>query len=129
MPSENLSINIISEKKQIIKLSDYGFIYPIIPAQPSISKSIDPKTVPFYYDNNYYNTDSLYKKPIAEVEYQGKQRGVGIGLLKINPFAYNPVKNYLEVTYEVEIEVVFDTKNINNYKELKINFIHLFQIF
>jgi len=61
MPSENLSINIISEKKQIIKLSDYGFIYPIIPAQPSISKSIDPKTVPFYYDNNYYNTDSLYK--------------------------------------------------------------------
>ncbi|HRS69729.1 MAG TPA: C25 family cysteine peptidase, partial [Bacteroidales bacterium] len=122
MPSENLSINIISEKKQIIKLSDYGFIYPIIPAQPSISKSIDPKTVPFYYDNNYYNTDLLYKKPIAEVEYQGKQRGVGIGLLKINPFAYNPVKNYLEVTYEVEIEVVFDTKNINNYKELKNKF-------
>lgn len=119
MPSENLSINIISEKKQIIKLSDYGFFSPIIPAQPSISKSTDPKTVPFYYDNNYYNADSLYRKNIAEVEYQGKQRGIGIGLLKINPFAYNPVKNYLEVTYEVELEVVFNTKNINNYKELK----------
>ncbi len=119
MPSENLSINIISEKKQIIRLSDHGFSSPIIPAQPSISKSTDPKSVPFYIDSNYYSTDTLIKKSIAEIEYQGKQRGVGIGLLKINPFAYNPVKNYLEVTYEVELEVVFNTQNINNYKELK----------
>jgi PKD repeat protein len=119
MPSENLSINIISEKRQIIRLSDYGFSSPIIPAQPSISKSTDPKSVPFYIDSSYYSTDTLIKKTIAEIEYQGKQRGVGIGLLKINPFAYNPVKNYVEVTYEVEIEIVFQTKNLNNYIDLK----------
>ena len=31
-------------------------------------------------------------------------------------------QDYLEVTYEVEIEVVFNKKNINNYNELKNKF-------
>lgn len=120
MPSENLNITIISKKEQIINLNELGFTSPIIPAQPSISKSTDPKTVPFYFDENYYNTNVFHRKQLAEIEYYGKQRGTGIGLLRINPFAYNPVTNLLEIIYEVELEVTFNSNNIKDYLNDKL---------
>ena len=55
-----VSVKIINKEEKTISLSDYGIMNFIFPSQPSISKSEDAETVPFYFNEEYYSNNNLY---------------------------------------------------------------------
>lgn len=115
----NVVINIVSYDEEIINLSDYGFTNVIAPAQPSISKSVDPATVPFYMNEQAYQTDDFLTTDIAVFEESGMMRATRFGRLEVRPFQYNPVKNQLKVLNNLVIEITFENANFVKTNELK----------
>lgn len=98
---------VLSYDEQIIDLNAYGIFAPLMPAQPSLSKSEDPDKVPFHYNANAYKDDNFSQVPVAKVEKLGNMRGVNIGRLTLNPVRYNPVTNQLLVMRNLKVKVNF----------------------
>ena len=78
------TIHIINKEEKMISLSDYGIDNFIFPAQPSISKSENAETAPFYFNENYYIKDKFYTKDLVTTEYLGKMRGHQLGRISIH---------------------------------------------
>ncbi len=90
-----------------ISLSDYGLSVPLMPSQPSLSKSQQPGDVPFEYNDAVYETDGSYTRPIVETEVLGIMRSTRVGLITSSPIEYNPVRNTIKVYRELTIRVEF----------------------
>ncbi|HPF70931.1 MAG TPA: C25 family peptidase propeptide domain-containing protein, partial [Candidatus Krumholzibacteria bacterium] len=75
-----------------IKLADFGVAAPIMPAQPSMSKSADPAQVPFVYDTRAY-AKAAVGGDAARVVRQGRMRAMEIGRLELSPVTYFPATN------------------------------------
>jgi len=101
------SVEVISFSKEVIQLNDHGIAQQIIPAQRSMTKSEDPKKVPFVINEKIYNDNQLFEKPLARVENTGIMRNVQLGRVVINPFAYNPVTNQVLVYNDIKVKVHF----------------------
>ena len=95
----NTSIKIISSK-----FTDYTNIN-IAPSKGNIKRNIDPKNIPYSYDQNIYSQDAFFPNLIAE---QGKPyvlRDVGGQSIIVYPFQYNPVTKTLRIYSEIELEI------------------------
>ena len=114
-----IKINIKNSTYTDIKLGELGASFSVMPAQPSVSKSDDPKNIIFRYNNATYKTNQFIQHNLATVEMIGNMRGTNIGRLDIAPFYYNPVKNSLRIYTSIEVEIVFENANVSTTIEQK----------
>ncbi|MCK5760563.1 MAG: DUF1573 domain-containing protein, partial [Candidatus Delongbacteria bacterium] len=98
-------VEVISYESRIYKLSELGVEYPIAPAQPSYSKSSKPEDRLFTYNESAYTASRFNEDVIATVSKSGTMRGVGVGVLKVNPFRYNPAEGTIEVYNDLKVRV------------------------
>ncbi|HER00598.1 MAG TPA: hypothetical protein ENO22_14770 [candidate division Zixibacteria bacterium] len=103
----DLQVEVLNYEVQELNLHDLGYENPLIPVQPSLSKSDDPESVPFEFDQSLYQMDQTYILPIAEAQVLGSMRNVNIGRLSLSPVEYNPVKGTLRIYTSMEIRVNF----------------------
>ena len=91
---------------------------PIIPAQPSYSKSTPSNEIKFIYNNSQYMEKGYQNLSLADISLSGSSRGIGVGSLVVRPFDYNPVDNSLAIYQNLRVKVSFKDKD-PNFKEIK----------
>ncbi len=102
-----LSVEIIAADVTEVSLTDLNVLPPLLPAQPSISKSDDPASIPFEYNPNVYQAGGYYALPLAEAEVVGTMRSEHLGRVAIAPVEYNPTENMLRVFHHVTVKVTY----------------------
>ena len=100
------TIEILTSSSRDLDLAGLGFAHPLIPAQPSMSKSADPATVPFVHDLAAYKADKVAASLVA-VTRCGRLRGVDIGRLEISPVTYMPGQSTVQVQETIEFRINF----------------------
>ncbi len=103
----DLKTEVISSQSEEISLRDLGISDPLIPVQPSLSKSDDPMSVPFEHDQTVYERSGWYQLPAATAEVIGMMRGVRLGRLAIAPVEYNPTEGLIRVYTQMTVRVTF----------------------
>lgn len=103
-----LSARAIASEVEEIDLGQLGVGAPVIPVQPSLSKSDDPASVPFEIDQATYQLNDFYRLPTVEAEATGIMRGVRLGRVQVNPVEYNPVEHKIRVYKRIEVEITFE---------------------
>ncbi|RKX25781.1 MAG: hypothetical protein DRP46_11580, partial [Candidatus Zixiibacteriota bacterium] len=103
-----LRTEIIEFDAEELSLSELEIENPIMPAQPSISKSDDPASLPFEYNREVYSTEGFYKLPAAETKIEGIMRGVRVARLSIAPMEYNPTENKIKIYKNLKIRITFE---------------------
>ena len=76
----------------------------IIPSKGNLYRNVDPKTVPYTF-NEFYNSDTWWPEKTIEIDEPfilRDYRGLNI---RFNPFQYNPMRNELKIAKRVVIEV------------------------
>lgn len=102
-----LQSEVLDFEVEELSLDDLGLTYPLMPTQPSLSKSDDPDDVPFEYNRQIYEQSGYYALPAAEAQIQGTMRSQHLGLVSIAPIEYDPVKNTLKVYKNMTIKVSY----------------------
>jgi len=106
--SAECKVNITGFDFVEIYLSDYGIENPVIPAQPSVSKSCDnPEELEFFYNQTTYAQDVYLDNEIVSIIDLGVMRGIKLARLEISPVEYNPVKHSIRVYTEIEVNIEF----------------------
>ncbi|MFZ5434213.1 MAG: C25 family cysteine peptidase [Calditrichota bacterium] len=90
-----------------ITLAERGIQYPLMPVQPSVSKSQSPEDVPFEYRIAAYQRAGYGDQPLVRVEELGIMRGARLFVLVVEPVRYDPTRQTLEVNNHLEIAVRF----------------------
>ncbi|MCK4606963.1 MAG: hypothetical protein KAU35_06680, partial [candidate division Zixibacteria bacterium] len=103
-----LSATVINSEVQELSLSSLGLTNPIIPVQPSLSKSDDPTSVPFEFKRAVYEQRGYYALPPVDVKVAGTMRGVRLGRVSVAPIQYDPVGNKLRVYTSLTVRISFD---------------------
>ncbi|MCK4305411.1 MAG: proprotein convertase P-domain-containing protein, partial [Candidatus Eisenbacteria sp.] len=103
-----LSAIVIDSEVQELSLSSLGLTNPIIPVQPSLSKSDDPMSVPFEFKRAVYEQRGYYALPPVDVKVAGTMRGVRLGRVSVAPVQYDPVENKLRVYTSLTVRISFD---------------------
>jgi hypothetical protein len=98
-------VEVVSYDSKVYKLSELGIDHPIVPAQPSYSKSSKPEDRLFVYNESAYSASKFNSDPIAVVTKSGTMRGVGVGVLKVYPFRYSPTAGTIEVMNNIKVRV------------------------
>ena len=111
----SISISVINKSESQVDLTDLGFPDKLMPSQPSISKSEDPTSVDFYYNQKIYTTNEFYSNELISIERLGKMRERTLARIQISPFAYNPLTHKLKVIDDLEFKVEFSS-NIESQK-------------
>jgi hypothetical protein len=119
-----VTFSVLNYTEQIIRLSDYGILNPIIPATRSQSKS--ESSISFAKDDAIYQTNAYFNTDIARYYESGQMRATRLGRLEINPIQYNPVENTLRVLNNLEIEVRFVNSDHTATKAIKTKYEDLF---
>ncbi len=117
--SSQAQINIISYDVVELGLEELGFSEPVMPSQPSWSKSTRPEDITFYFDEAYYQLDLYSQGDIIRIEKGGEMRGVEFGNLVIDPIRYNALTNKVEIYQNLTFEIVFDSKSMASYNDTK----------
>lgn len=112
-------VEIISYDEEIIYLNELGIVVPIMPAQPSVSKGIDPEDIEFIYNQEFYNSGNLYAPEMVEVQKSGKLRGVQMARIAIRPFQYNAAENTLIVRNNIRVRVDFEDGDLSTTRQIK----------
>jgi hypothetical protein len=108
----NVKTEIVGYSEKIIKLSDLGITNKLMPFQPSLSKSQRPEDVPFEFDAATYSEDKFFSEPTASVDVLGIMRDKRLGLLKVAPVQYNPVKNEIKVLENLTVKITFENPDV-----------------
>ena len=77
-------VEILEEDFELHILSDYGISSPLIPHQPSLSKSQQPGDIPFEINDMAYGQDSFLVKDLVSIEDKGMLRAMRFANLIIN---------------------------------------------
>ncbi|MFA6736842.1 MAG: C25 family cysteine peptidase, partial [Saccharofermentanales bacterium] len=107
------SVEVISYDKKVYSLKELGIEHPVFPAQPSYSKMTKPEDIKFIYNESAYMSSKFNDGVLAEVSKSGTMRGVGVGVLKIYPFKYNPTEGTVEVYNDLKVRVNFKGSTSN----------------
>ena len=105
-----------------IKLSELGGLYPVMPAQPSVSKSDDPKNIVFQYNKSVYKLNQFIQHDLVTFAPVGTMRGTNLGRIEIAPFLYNPIKKTLRIYTNIEVEIVFENADVTATIEQKATY-------
>ncbi len=100
-------------------LSDWGITNPVIPAQPSLSKSQLQEDVPFAYDADAYGSSARSPQPVVKLEELGIMRGQRLFVLELAPVQYTPATGQLSIYSHLEVEVVFSNADLAATDELR----------
>ncbi|HPT71418.1 MAG TPA: C25 family cysteine peptidase, partial [Candidatus Cloacimonadota bacterium] len=100
-------VEILDKTEKTVSLSDYQIQYPLMPFQPSLSKSQRPEDVPFAYNAASYSVDRYTQEQPFSVTELGYMRGVRMFALDFVPVQYNPVTKMLKIISDVNIRVNF----------------------
>ncbi len=103
-----LKVHILDYETETISLADYNITTPLMPVQPSVSKSDDPGSVPFEYNITAYERPGFYALPTADAQILGIMRSVNIARISISPIEYNPTENTIKVYKRLTIQVTYE---------------------
>jgi len=107
--TSNISVKIINNDFDEYDLATFGISNKIIPAQPSVSKSIDdPTSIEFVIDQSVYDINEFIGSELVKVIQLGTMRGVDIARIEIAPIQYNPVTNKIRVYHDIKAEITFN---------------------
>ncbi|MCK4764141.1 MAG: PKD domain-containing protein [Candidatus Aminicenantes bacterium] len=84
---------------------------PLMPVQPSLSKSVDPASVKFEYNKEIYSTPGKYALPLAGAEVKGTMRATRLGRIAISPVEYYPTENRATIYRSVTVRIKFKNPN------------------
>jgi hypothetical protein len=101
------------------RLADYGVSSPIIPAQPSLSKSQRPQDVPFVMNDAAYRTSGFDRSNPIEVEELGIMRGLRLFLLTVHPVEYDPTAGIVRIRTDFDVQVQFNGANLAATNDLR----------
>jgi subtilisin-like proprotein convertase family protein len=90
-----------------VLLADHGLMNPLMPHQPSVSKSADVENLPFVYDTAAYAVARV-EQPLAQADYVGRMRAMDIARVEVSPVRYLPQTNELEVITSCEVQISFE---------------------
>jgi hypothetical protein len=102
-----LRVEAISYEIEEIFLADYNYTDPLIPVQPSLSKSQNPEDVDFEYNRDSYNQPGYYNLPLVSSQDAGIMRALRLGMVSIAPVEYNPTENSVRIYHNITIQVNF----------------------
>ena len=88
-------------------LADFGITNPIIPSQPSLSKSQQPEDVPFAYNAAAYSSSASNTQPLVKLEELGIMRGQRLFAIELAPVQYTPATGQLSIYSHLEVEISF----------------------
>jgi len=114
-----VEVNVVSYDEVVFNLPDFDINMQIVPSQESVSKSDNPATIEFIKNESIYETDNWFSNPMARYHDEGIMRGVRLGRLEINPFAYNPVTGELKVYNNLKVEIKFIKGDYAKTEQLK----------
>jgi hypothetical protein len=103
-----LKVEVLNSEVEEISLTDLNLTRPLLPVQPSISKSEDPASVPFEYDLSIYQRSGYYSLPPAEGRVLGTMRSLHVGLVSVAPIEYNPTQNMIRVYKSLTVRVSYE---------------------
>lgn len=115
---ENVNINVIPGEYTIYSAEDLGITYPVMPAQPSYTKSHEGP-VTLVQNHTTYSTDAFYGEELVTVTKQGIARSVNFAELTFSPIQYNPVTHQFKIYESAEVEITFVNANIAETQRLK----------
>lgn len=94
------NIEIVSFKEKTLK---------DIRLAPSVSLPLDTddSEIPISKDSGVYECDDFYPKDIASISEIMEIRNVGLMMLCVNPFRYNPVRKELKVYQDIKVKISF----------------------
>lgn len=101
-------IEILDYQVETLDLSASGIGHPLLPAQPSVSKSQDPRAVPFRYKQTSYERDVFLGGNLAELDIRGIMRDTRLALLTLRAVHYNPVRGKLKIYRKISLEITFN---------------------
>lgn len=118
-----VSVKVVSYNEELVSMNNLGISQKIIPAQPSLSKSDDPSSVPFSFNKEVYETDSFLTGKIADYEDIGFLRHTRLGRVIVNPIQYNPKSNTLKILNNIKVQVIFENVDPEktNYAKKKLS--------
>ncbi len=102
-----ISVEAVRYNVEEIELAVQGIAQPLMPAQPSVSKSQLPEDVPFVYDAAAYTVNGYGDNPVVHVEEMGILRGMRLFTLVVEPVKYNPVSHTVAVYNNLEVRIDF----------------------
>ncbi|MDX9856901.1 MAG: C25 family cysteine peptidase [candidate division Zixibacteria bacterium] len=114
-----LSAEVIASDFEEYSLTDLGLTYPLMPVQPSVSKSEDPMSIPFEINTAMYQQPGYYSLPLVNTEIKGVMRSVRLALVSVAPIEYDPVNARIRVYNKVTVRVAF---NNPDWAETEANF-------
>ena len=115
----SIKLDIKSEEIQSFELNQYGVFSPIIPAQDSPSKSVDPATLPFIVNKSFYDNGGRTSHAALQVSELGMLRGERLFALDFVPVNYDHNTQSIEVVHQIEAEISYIGANHSASNELK----------
>lgn len=112
-------VRILSFKEQVINLNEYGIELPILPNQPSVSKSDDFDKLQFYKNSKIYTDKEFYETELVKVELLSKMRGIQIAQITVSPFSYDIESNTLIIRNNIEAEIIYRNVDFQKSAQLK----------
>ncbi len=103
----DLKVSVIGFDVEEIDLTALGVDKLLLPTQPSISKSEDPASVPFEFNQTVYSQSAFYSQELAQAEVLGVMRSLNIGRVTVSPMQYNPVENKLRVYTNITVQIEY----------------------
>jgi hypothetical protein len=103
----SVEVEVESFDTEVVNLADHGIVQPLMPAQPSVSKSDDPATLPFHVDQALYARDADYGRELVRTVDTGWMRGLRVGRVEVAPVSYNPVQGTLTLHRNVRFTLHF----------------------
>jgi len=102
-----LRVEAIDYEIEELFLSDLNYIDPLLPVQPSLSKSQDPGDVEFEYKSSIYSQAGYYSLPLVSSSDIGIMRALRLALVSIAPIEYNPSENSIRIYKSLTVQVDF----------------------
>ena len=101
-------VEIVSSTSRTYKLDEFGIDAPVMPHQPSVSKSADLENLPFAYDRAAYDVAKVAADEMVAVNVLGKLRSRTLARVEIAPVEYLPRTGEIVVHDDIEFRVVFE---------------------
>ena len=99
---ENVKVAVSDVQVRTLKPLEFR----MIPVQPTPSKA-GKEALPFVIDSAFYATNAMTEAPIAWIEKLGIGRDRNLAMLRISPFAYNPVTGALQMITSMNVTLTY----------------------
>jgi PKD repeat protein len=115
----SLKVEVKDTTSQDIDLKAYDLTDPFMPVQPPLSKSQDPGSVPFEYNDSVYSAGGKYALTLADAEILGTLRSMRLGKIAISPIEYYANDNKITVYTSVTLRIKYKNPNWDKTGKIK----------